>query len=163
MSRGRPSGPTIRPRTQVPWYFALRASSEYSGSGEKIAFGAETPPPTRNTPPPMPPPRPGPTPGPSPDPTPPPEPDPIPPPDPVPFESGPFGIAAAEGSPRFGMLFIASLIWRGTTTVGSIGSLGASLRTTTIGGVNCSIANFGKRPLEAASLSRSPPPPPPPT
>src|SRR5215470_10835584 len=132
MSRGRPSGPTIRPRTQVPWYFALRASSEYSGSGEKIALGAETPPPTRNAPPPMPPPWPGPTPGPSPDPTPPPLPEPIPPPDPVPFEGGPEG-RFDIGSPRFG-IFEAMWICGGTTTVGSAVSLGLSLRTTTMGG-----------------------------
>src|SRR5439155_23216550 len=110
--------------------------------GWKIARGAETPPPTWKTPPPMPPPLPGPTPGPSPEPTPPPDPDPIPPPEPVPFETGPFGIAAG-GSPRLGMLVIASLICGGTTTVGSIGSLGLSFRTTTMGGVNCSMANFG--------------------
>ena len=76
----------------------------------------------------------------------------MPPPDPVPFESGPFGIAAI-GSPRFGMLFIASLICGGTTTAGSTGSLGFSLRTTTMGGVICSMANLGNLPLVAASLS----------
>ena len=33
MLLGRPSVPTIKPRVQTPWYFALRASSENSGSG----------------------------------------------------------------------------------------------------------------------------------
>src|SRR6476646_1936356 len=101
MSRGRPSGPTMSHSTQTPGYLALRAASEYSGSGVAIARGAETPPPTRNTPPPIPPPRPGPTPGPVPEPTPPPAPEPIPPPDPVPFDLGPVGMAAL-GSPRYG-------------------------------------------------------------
>src|SRR6516162_2336555 len=126
MSRGRPSGPTIKPSTHVPWNFALRASSEYSGSGWNRTRGADTPPPTWNTPPPMPPPRPGPTPGPSPEPTPPPEPEPMPPPEPVPFDSGPEG-SFDIGSPRFGM-FEASLIWGGTTTVGSTANFGFSLR-----------------------------------
>ena len=56
ISRGLPSGPTTSQRTQVPWYFALRASSEYSGSGWKITRGALTPPPTWKNPPPTPPP-----------------------------------------------------------------------------------------------------------
>src|SRR6476469_9204660 len=159
-SRGRPSGPTISHRTHVPWYLALRASSEYSGSGVNTARGAETPPPTRNTPPPIPPPRPGPTPGPVPEPTPPPEPEPIPPPDPVPFDIGPLGMAAL-GSPKFGRL-AEILICGGTTTVGSTGNFGAGLRFTTTGGVNCSLANLGSLPWGAFSLSRSPPPPPPP-
>jgi hypothetical protein len=60
------------PRTQVPSYLAWRASSVYSGSGVEIGRGARTPPPTRNTPPPIPPPRPSPMPGPVPLPTPPP-------------------------------------------------------------------------------------------
>src|SRR5215467_6658549 len=102
-SRGFPSGPTIRLSTHTPWYFALRASSEYSGSGWKITLGALTPPPTRNTPPPTPPPRPSPTPGPVPTPIPPPLPEPMPAPDPVPFEGGPDGIGAI-GLPRFGAL-----------------------------------------------------------
>src|SRR5579872_918877 len=123
MSRGWPSGPTISHSTQVPWYLALRASSEYSGSGVYTARGAETPPPTRNTPPPIPPPLPGPTPGPVPEPTPPPEPDPIPPPEPVPFEGGPAGITAL-GSPKLGRLLAARWTCGGTTTVGSAVSLG---------------------------------------
>src|SRR5437868_15253736 len=106
MSRGLPSGPTISHRTQVPWYLALRASSEYSGSGVETARGALTPPPTRKMPPPIPPPRPGPTPGPAPEPTPPPEPDPIPPPDPVPFDGGPEG-RCDIGSPKVGTLALA--------------------------------------------------------
>src|SRR5207253_10766400 len=146
--RGLPSGPTTSISTHTPWYFALRASSEYSGSGVAIARGAETPPPTRNTPPPMPPPRPGPTPGPSPLPTPPPLPDPIPPPEPVPFEGGPEG-RCDIGSPRFGRLFDASLICGGTTTVGSTASFGWSLRTTIAGGVICSMASFGSLPFGA--------------
>src|SRR5580704_13486803 len=126
-----------------------------------MACGALTPPPTRNTPPPTPPPRPSPTPGPVPTPTPPPEPAPIPPPEPVPFEGGPEG-SRDIGSPRFGRLFEASFTCGGTTTVGSAVSLGLSFRTTTIGGVICSIDCLGNLPLGAWNLSRSPPPPPPP-
>ena len=55
------------------------------------------------------------------------------------------------GSPRFGML-LASLICGSTTTVGSATSFGASLRTTTAGGVTCSIANFGKFSLGRLEL-----------
>src|SRR5579862_1860136 len=151
MSRGLPSGPTISHSTHTPWYLALRASSEYSGSGVSRARGGETPPPTRNTPPPIPPPRPGPTPGPVPDPTPPPLPEPIPPPPPVPFDGGPEGTADI-GLPMFGM-FDAILIWGGRTTVGSTGSLGLSLRITIAGGVICSIAALGSLPFGACSLS----------
>src|SRR5215469_9011315 len=123
MSRGWPSGPTTSHNTQVPCNFALRASSAYSGSGVNTARGAETPPPTLNTPPPIPPPRPGPTPGPSPEPTPPPLPEPMPPPDPVPFDGGPEG-KWDMGSPKLGRFDCASLISGGMTTVGSTASLG---------------------------------------
>ena len=50
----------------------------------------------------------------------------------------------------------------GTTTVGSMASLGSGLRITIAGGVNCSRANLGRLPFDAANLSRWPPPPPPP-
>src|SRR5215472_8227882 len=100
-----------------------------------MARGAETPPPTRNTPPPVPPPRPAPTPGPSPTPTPPPDPDPIPPPNPVPFEGGPEGICDM-GSPRFGMLLLAMCTSGGTATAGSATSFGFSFLTTIAGGVS---------------------------
>src|ERR1700722_4886123 len=123
--------------------------------------GALTPPPTWKNPPPTPPPRPSPTPGPVPTPTPPPEPDPIPPPEPVPFEGGPEG-RCDIGSPRFGKLLEAIFTCGGMTTVGSAVSLGLSLRTTTMGGVICSIDCLGNFPLGAWNLSRSPPPPPPP-
>src|ERR1017187_10267956 len=160
MSRGLPSGPTTNHSTPVPWYLALRASSEYSGSGVSSARGADTPLPTRNAPPPIPPPCPGPTPGPDPEPTPPPLPDPMPPPLHVPFDGGPSGMFDI-GSPRFGIL-LASLISGGTTTVGSTANLGLSLRITTAGGASCCMESLGSFPLVAASLSRSPPPPPPP-
>src|SRR5271156_3618152 len=107
----------------------------------------------------MPPPNPGPTPAPVPEPTPPPEPEPMPLPDPVPFD----GIIADDfGSPRFGILFIATLISGGTMTVGSTANLGFRFRITAAGGVICCIENLGKRPFDACSTSRSPPPPPPP-
>src|SRR5450631_3809902 len=122
MSRGLPSGPTTSHNTTVPSDFALRASSEYSGSGVSKARGADTPLPTRNAPPPMPPPWPGPTPGPEPEPTPPPLPEPMPPPLPVPFDGGPSGIFDM-GSPRFGRL-LASLISGGITTVGVTSNFG---------------------------------------
>src|SRR5229473_433685 len=112
--------------------------------------GGETPPPTWKIPPPVPPPSPGPNPGPLPDPTPPPEPDPMPEPDPVPFEGN---TAPDMGSPRFGMLFVASLTCGGITIVGSTGSFGFSLRKTTTGGVICSIENLGSLPLVACSTS----------
>src|SRR6202158_6360910 len=121
--------------------------------------GALTSPPTPTPPPPTPPPRPSPTPGPVPTPTPPPEPDPIPPPEPVPFDGGPEG-RCDIGSPKLGKLLEASLTCGGMTTVGSAVSLGFSLRTTTIGGVICSIDCLGNLPLGAWNLSRSPPPPP---
>src|ERR1700680_5190844 len=101
--------------------------------------GGEPPPPTWKIPPPVPPPSPGPNPGPLPDPTPPPPPEPIPPPTPVPFD----GRTAPDiGSPRFGMLFMANLTCGGMTTVGSTGNFGFSLRTTTTGGVICSMGNL---------------------
>src|SRR5258705_11270139 len=79
--------------------------------------GANTHPPTRNTPPPMPPPRPSPTPGPVPLPAPPPEPEPIPPPDPVPLDAGALGIAGAAGSPRLGILEAAISTLGGATSL----------------------------------------------
>src|SRR5438552_18772760 len=94
---------------QVPWVLALRASSVYSGSGVEIAWGADIPPPTQNTPQPIPPPLPVPTPGPCPTPTPPPEPEPMPPPEPVPFEGGAARIGAAVLVRRLGMRF--SAVW----------------------------------------------------
>src|SRR5579871_2394024 len=102
----------------------------------------------------MPPPQPGPTPGPRPEPTPPPEPEPIPPPEPVPLEGGP--AMFDMGSPRFGRLFEAKCTCGGITTVGSIASFGWSFLTTTMGGVNCSMAVLGNLPLLACNLSRSP-------
>src|SRR5208283_2003334 len=155
---GRPSALTTSQSTTVPWYLALRASSEYSGSGAYSALGALTPPPTRYAPPPYPPPCPGPTPGPVPEPTPPPLPLPMPPPYPVPLEGGP--ITFDNGSPNCPT--VGSFNSGGTTTVGGTSNLGWSLRTTTAGGVIWSFANFGKAPFGAFSLSRSPPPPPPP-
>src|SRR5580700_2556545 len=115
----------------------------------------------RKTPPPMPPPEPGPTPAPVPTPTPPPEPEPIPAPDPVPFDGGAEGSAAADGTPKFGILFWATRTWGGTTTVGSAVNLGCGFRRTIWGGVICCIASFGNRPLGAGNGSWSPPPPPP--
>src|ERR1700688_378104 len=105
--------------------------------------GAEIPRPTRKTPPPMPPPEPGPTPAPDPGPTPVPLPEPIPPQQPVPLEGM---IADDFGSPRFGMLFIATLISGGTITVGSTASFGLKFRITAVGAAICCMANLGKRP-----------------
>src|SRR5262249_58041341 len=116
------------------------------------------PSPRRNASPRYPPPSADQRPGPPPAPPPPPLPDPIPPPLPVPFDAGPRGMRE-RGSPRFGML-AASLISGGTTTVGSTGNFGLSLRITTAGGANCSIEALGSLPLGASILSRSPPPPP---
>src|SRR5271166_5261465 len=84
----------------------------------------------------------------------------MPPPLPVPLDNGPSGTRDI-GSPRFGIL-LAILISGGTTTVGSTGNLGLSLRITTEGGASCCIESLGSLPLVASSLSRSPPPPPPP-
>src|SRR5208283_3788699 len=155
---GRPSALTTSQSTTVPWYLALRASSEYSGSGAYSALGALTPPPTRYAPPPYPPPCPGPTPGPVPEPTPPPLPLPMPPPNPVPLEGGP--ITLDKGSPSAPI--VGSLISGGTTTVGVTTSLGFSLRTTIAASTIWSLACLGNAPWGACSLWRSPPPPPPP-
>src|ERR1700731_1039863 len=107
----------------------------------------------------MPPPEPGPTPAPVPGPTPVPLPEPMPAQHPVPFE----GMTAEDfGSPRFGILFIATLISGGTNTVDSTANFGFMFRTITVGGVICCIENLGRRPCEAFITSRSPPPPPPP-
>src|SRR5206468_6493807 len=122
-----------------------------------MAFGALTPPPTRNTPPPIPPPRPSPTPGPVPTPMPPPDPEPMPEPEPAPLEGGPEGIAAV-GLPRFGA-FIANFTCGGITTVGSTASFGWSLRTTIAGGVICCIDGLGIFPFGGSHLLRSPLPP----
>src|SRR5581483_10015047 len=91
---------------------------------------------------------------------PPPLPEPIPPPEPVPFDGGPETLDM--GSPRLGIFTVGNFTCGGITTVGSTGSFGASLRTTTAGGVICSIESLGSLPLGACNLSRSPPPPPPP-
>src|SRR5579883_905994 len=86
---GIPCSSTTSCSTTVPCHFALRASSEYSGSTFESTLGGDTPPPIRYAPPPNPPPEPGPVPGPLPTPTPPPTPAPMPPPQPVPFEGTP--------------------------------------------------------------------------
>src|SRR5579862_2654165 len=49
-SCGRPLSSTISESTTVPFHFALRASSEYSGSTLRRTDGAETQPPIRYTP-----------------------------------------------------------------------------------------------------------------
>src|SRR5581483_271434 len=153
---------TISHSVQVPCFLALRASSVYWGSGEEIAVGAEIPPPTRYTPPPIPPPLPAPTPGPWPTPTPPPDPEPIPPPAPVPLEGGAEGMTALVVVPRVGMWFSATCTAGGATTVGCTASLGWGLRITIAGGVICgSRVALGRCPLGAGRGSRSPPPPPP--
>src|SRR5262249_23583545 len=102
-------------------YFALRASSEYSGSTLYRSDGAVTPPPTLKTPPPNPPPSPDPTPPPFPAPTPPPEPEPMPAPEPGPLEGGP---SLARGSPYWFIATCGSGTSGGAMIVGSIVSLG---------------------------------------
>src|ERR1039457_3599308 len=154
-----PLGSTSIYSSTVPWYLALRASSEYSGSFLKSRTGAVTPPPTRYTPPPTPPPSPGPNPPPLPEPTPPPEPEPIPPPEPGPFEGGP---NLASGSPYWAIFTFGMFTSGGAMMVGSIGSFGFRLLNTCTGGVNCRGEIFGSLPLAAGSGERSPPPPPPP-
>src|SRR5690349_18706726 len=139
-----PLGSTSMYRRTVPWYLALRASSEYSGSTLKRSEGAVTPPPTRYTPPPTPPPSPGPKPPPLPEPTPPPEPEPMPPPEPGPFDGGPI---LASGSPHTFMFTLGSGEFSGAMMVGSISSLGFGLFTTAIGGVNCRSDGRGSFPL----------------
>ncbi len=115
---------------------------------DKSTRGGVTPMPGRKTPPPMPPPLAGAYATAVAGPTPPPEPEPMPLPDPVPFD----GITAVDfGSPRFGMLFMATLISGGTITVGSTANLGFGFRITAAGGVICCIENFGKRPCEPSA------------
>src|ERR1019366_2059669 len=121
-----------------------------------MTAGCDTPPPTRNAPPPNPPPEPGPKPAPVPDPIPPPLPDPIPPPEPIPLDGGP---SAARGLPIFGMLLLGTS--RGAMIVGSMVSLGCSLRTTSVGGTNCLVAILGNLPFASGMGDRLPPPPPP--
>src|SRR3984893_2775322 len=140
ISRGLPFSSTTTKRTTVPWNFALRASSEYSGSTLKITEGGETPPPMRYAPPPMLPPDPGPNPAPFPDPTPPWEPLPIPAPEPGPLEAI---IDFARGSPRTSMLTLGMLASGWMTKVGSITNFGSGLRITAIGGTNCLSDNLG--------------------
>src|ERR1039457_2710287 len=154
-----PLGLTSIESSTVPWYLALRASSEYSGSFLDNTMGAVMPPPTRYTPPPTPPPSPGPKPPPLPEPTPPPEPEPIPPPDPGPLDGGPI---LASGSPYCVMFTFGRLTSGGAMMLGSIVSLGFGLLITAMGGVNCRNEALGKRPLLAGKGDRSPPPPPPP-
>src|ERR1051325_9352656 len=144
---------TTMASSTVPWYLALRASSEYSGSGLSSGMGAVTPPPTLYTPPPTPPPSPGPKPPPLPEPTPPPEPEPMPPPEPGPFDGGPI---LASGSPHTFMFTLGSGEFSGAMMVGSISSLGFGLFTTAIGGVNCRSDGRGSFPLLAGSGDRSP-------
>src|SRR6185437_16462023 len=108
-------------------------------------------------PPPIPAVSPGPTPRPLPAPTPPQQPSPTPEPYPVPLEGTVSTLVREPTCPC-----CASFTCGGTITVCSTASLGASLRTTTVGGVICCMLNFGGVPWLACSLSRSPPPPPPP-
>src|SRR5206468_7899173 len=116
--------------------------------------------PTLNPPPPVPPPEPGPKPPPSPEPTPVPLPLPMPPPVPGPLEGGP---GTPLGSPKGPFMAIwGNLSSGGPSSVGVIGILGVKLGSLAIGGVNCSLANWGILPLEAGAGERSPPPPPPP-
>src|SRR5882724_8532260 len=110
----RPSVVIITSSTTTPWYFALRASSEYCGSGQYKQLGIPTPfTPARNAPPPVPPPSPGPSP--------PPEPLPIPVPLPCPNDSL---TPLASGSPKVGALMLDTLKSGGPSRDGSMGSLG---------------------------------------
>src|SRR5271163_1450444 len=114
--------------------------------------------PALNTPPPVPPPSPGPTPPPLPLPTPVPFPEPIPLPLPGPFESL---ITFESGSPQLFIFGLGSFRSGGPKTVGVIARRAFGF-VTTLGGVNCVIANFGSLPRLAGSGSCAPPPPPPP-
>src|ERR1700730_4984375 len=108
-------------------------------------------------PPPVPPPSPGPTPPPLPLPTPPPLPDPIPAPLPGPFESL---ITLLSGSPQLDILGLGNFNSGGPITVGV--ALNRASTGLTERGVNCTMENFGSRPLLAGCSSCAPPPPPPP-
>src|ERR1039458_4355767 len=73
----------------------------------------------------------------------------MPAPEPVPSDGGAEGMAAADGMPKFGILFSARRTCGGITTVGSAVSLGCWFRRIIEGGVICCIANFGNLPLGA--------------
>src|SRR5260221_9100299 len=132
----RPSVVIITSSTTTPWYFALRASSEYCGSGQYKQLGIPTPfTPARNAPPPVPPPSPGPSP--------PPEPLPIPVPLPCPSDSL---LPLAKGSPNTGPSMFATFKSGGPNNDGTIGNFGLGFKIRTCGGVNCVIVNFGSFP-----------------
>src|SRR6185437_9282850 len=131
-----------------PLYFALRASSEYSGSTFTSRAGGVTPLPTLKTPPPLPPPAPLPLPFPMPLPLPFPIPPPLPNPPPPPmlpsgFPIAPVGAAQASG---------------GAINEASIVSAGCSIVTR--GGTNCFGAGFGNSAFTGGRGERDPPPPP---
>src|ERR1700736_3113511 len=114
MSMARPSGVIVTFKTTVPWYLALRASSEYCGIGQYKQIGTPTPfTPARNAPPPVPPP--------SPEPRPPPVPLPMPVPLPWPSESE---YAEASGSPYVDMFGLGTFKSGGPSSEGSIANLG---------------------------------------
>src|ERR1700680_1207675 len=152
MSMARPSGVIVTFKTTVPWYLALRASSEYCGIGQYKQIGTPTPfTPARNAPPPVPPPSPGPRP--------PPVPLPIPVPLPCPKESE---RADASGSPKVDILGLGTFKSGGPSREGSMASLGCSFSILICGGVNCVHLNFGNLPLLGGVRvwSLAPPPPP---
>src|SRR5437763_3371690 len=119
-----------------------------------MGMGAETPFPTRKTPPPKLTPEQVPRPRPLPGPTPPPEPEPIQPLTPVPLD----GVMSLEsGSPTW----VLCGRWRSATIVAGTVSFACCGGTTTGGASCCCILAFTD-PAETFILLASPPPPPPP-
>src|ERR1700730_6714742 len=113
MLTARPSVVMVTCRTTVPWYLALRASSEYCGIGQYRQIGTPTPfTPARNAPPPVPPPSPGPRP--------PPVPLPIPVPLPCPRESE---SAEASGSAKVDILGLGTFKSGGPSSEGGLANL----------------------------------------
>src|ERR1700682_3894203 len=152
MSMARPSGVIVTFKTTVPWYLALRASSEYCGIGQYKQIGTPTPfTPARNAPPPVPPPAPGPRP--------PPVPLPMPVPLPCPRDSE---YALASGSPNVERFGLGTFKSGGPSSAGFIASCGFRFWIFTCGGVNCVHLNFGSFPLFTGVMvwSLAPPPPP---
>src|SRR5882762_11234995 len=137
MLMARPSGVMVTCNTTVPWYLALRASSEYCGIGQYKQIGTPTPfTPARNAPPPVPPPSPG------------PRPPPVPLPIPVPLPgSSESEYAEASGSPKVDMFGLDTFKSGGPNRAGSMASFGFRFCIFTCGGVNCVHLNLGNLPL----------------
>src|SRR5262245_55777882 len=119
----------------VPWYRALRASSEYSGSTRYSITGGVIPPLTWYAPSQHPPSVPSPPPGPFPFPSPRPSPLPIPPPVPSPDDGGP---TTPLGSPILERSSVRSIANCGATIVGSTINVGSGFfGGSALGGTSC--------------------------